>query len=158
MGMKKDPRKPRRTLKRTAFKCKNGGLKRGKPLRKVGRTKRGREIRLLPFLKKLVVQTYCDSLGVDREEIEGWDLEHILGHHGTLNGVPVEISVRCLQLLDRFRHNLKTEGILVSKTRDFRDKRVEAALYEIAEKLEEPFKDKPFDLKEYGRAVKALIR
>ncbi len=140
------------SLKRTPLSRKN------RPLRKVGRTKRGREERVLRLVKKLVVQEYAEALGIPAEELRHLDLDHLLGRHGLWNGIPMILSLRNLQLLTRKVHGEKTDGVKVSSKRDFRDKRVEARLYSISERLEARYLNRPFDLWDYARAIRAEIR
>jgi hypothetical protein len=118
MGMKKDPNAPSYFMKRIALKLK------GKKMRRIGHTKRGREQRIFDnYVRPLIIQETSEATGIDVEILNGYECDHIAGRNASgFEPLGAMFSPLNLQMLNGAFHRLKTNALTGEAQRmDWRD-------------------------------------
>jgi len=118
MGMKKDINAPRYFMKRVALKLK------GKKMRRIGHTKRGREQRVFDnYVRPVIIQETSEATGIDVEILEGYHCDHINGRNATgFEPLGAMFSPLNLQMIMPSTHAMKTNAVTGEAQRmDWRD-------------------------------------
>jgi hypothetical protein len=108
-----------------------------KPMRKIGKTKKGNEQRVLKVMKELIIQEVSEAEGIPRRLLKKLDLDHIAGRDepgfAPLGAI---LSPLNLQLLTRVKHDTKTNALTLEGQRmDFRSTLVQARMIELNYRL-----------------------
>jgi hypothetical protein len=133
-----------------------------KPLRRVGRTRRGEQTRCLEVGKKVLVQEYCEVYGWDRyDEFKAMDLEHIHGHNKPGFKMGALLDPENWQLMNRADHAVKTSALTRDQQRaDIRDVAICGRLIALSARLVAkllPEGVMKFTAKEYRKAMRGEL-
>ena len=112
VGCKRDESAPRYQMKRYG------------PMRRIGKTKRGREQRIFDgYVRPVIVQETAEALGLSFESINECECDHIFGRNATgFEPIGAMFSPLNLQMISAVVHSHKTNSLTgEGQRKDFRD-------------------------------------